>query len=63
MCSRQSATAYRVAAGESGDGVETPIETRLLPPARIREEPGLAEMRELRRARSAPIGPGRFGRR
>lgn len=58
---RESASAYRVSGDRSG--VETPIRTRLLPAPRVHEEPGLAEMREHRRARSAPAGPGRFGRR
>ena len=61
--SRESSAAYRVNADDSGEGVETPIETRLLPAARVQEEPGLAEMREHRRARATAAGPGRFGRR
>lgn len=54
--SRDTATAYRVEA--DGDGVvETRIDSRLLQSSAPAVEPGLEEMRELRRARSGPLGP------
>ncbi len=62
--SRESASAFRVAPDGDGGVTETPIDARLLPAPLESPEPGLAEMRELRRMRSerAP-GPGRLGRR
>ncbi len=64
---REAASAFRVE--PSGDGAlgevdEIPIPTRLLPDPSVGPEPGLAEMRELRRLRSQQrSGPGRLGRR
>lgn len=64
--SRETAAAYRVERGADGSVVEVEVPSRLLPPARATTELGLAEMRELRRARSGatagPPGPGRLGR-
>lgn len=65
---RETAAAYRVErdAGTGDSVVEEEIPSRLLPPPGETTEPGLAEMRELRRVRSGassgPPGPGRLGR-
>lgn len=61
----ETASAFRVERSPDGDGVvEAPLPARLLPASSAGPEPGLAEMRELRRMQSErPSGPGRLGRR
>ncbi len=62
----ETAAAFRVEPSADGEDqiIETPLATRLLPAAASRPEPGLAEMRELRRMQSERTpGPGRLGRR
>ncbi len=61
--SKESAGAFRVEADGSGEPIEQRLDSRLLPASAPREEPGLEEMRQLRRfqARSA-IASGRIGR-
>jgi len=61
--SRKTAAAFHVDAGPDGVA-ETAVAARLLPAPGAAPEPGLEEMRELRRMRSTrPPGPGRLGRR
>jgi len=62
----EAAGAFRVepSAEAPGNVNETTLETRLLPASAPDREPGLAEMRELRRIQSERrMGPGRLGRR
>jgi len=62
--SRESASAFRVSPAAGGEVDERRIEARLLPaPDLTTDEPGLEEMRELRRFRSvARTSPARLGR-
>jgi peptidase E len=64
---RETASAFRVEAvadGALGEVEEIPLQTRLLPAPESGPEPGLAEMRELRRMQTQRRpGPGRLGRR
>ncbi len=64
---RETASAFRVEAagdGALGEVRETPLQTRLLPVAESDPEPGLAEMRALRRMQTGRRpGPGQLGRR
>lgn len=62
----ETASAFRIErdSDAAGEVVETTLVSRLLPVAAAAPEPGLAEMRELRRMQSErPSGPGRLGRR
>lgn len=66
VISRDTASAFRVEQIPDTDGevAETALATRRLPAPTVEPEPGLAEMRELRRMQSErPSGPGRLGRR
>ncbi len=61
--SRASAEAHRVEADGAGGSLESQLPSRLLPAPARRDEPGLEEMRELRRLRSSvQPSPGRIGR-
>ena len=60
--SRETAAAYEVTASEDGEVSEERIESRLLPaPDLTTDEPGLEEMRELRRFRKTTSRLGRLG--
>lgn len=62
--SRETSSAFEVRPDGTGGVVESEIGSRLLPAPVETVEPGLVEMRELRRSRSgAGLGPGRLGRR
>ena len=60
----ETASAFRVERSPGGGVTESALPARLLAPAAAGPEPGLAEMRELRRMQSQRTsGPGRLGRR
>lgn len=61
--SREGAGAFEVALGDAGEVSERRLESRLLPASAPREEPGLEEMRQLRRFQArAATASHRIGR-
>jgi dipeptidase E len=60
--SKESAGAIRVEADGSGEPTELRLESRLLPASAPREEPGLEEMRQLRRFQARAATSHRIGR-